>query len=161
MFMIFGVVRLIVLTVTAIVAYVLSSIALYRIAKNNGVDHLWLAFVPILQYYVVGSLCEEYRLFGVNIKPLSALMPLLILLQVLLGASSSFFAFIPSLILSAVIALIMHKFFYLLDPGKAVILAILCIFGRLVTAIVLFYIMDLRVQMSPGAYVYPFEDKFN
>lgn len=161
MFMIFGVFRFIIMTVMVIVAYVLSSIALYRIAKNNGVDHLWIAFVPILQYYVIGSLCEEYRLFGVNLKPLSAIMPLLLLLQVLLGASSSFFAFIPSLIISAVIALIMHKFFYLFDPGKAVVLAILCVFGSLVTAIVLFYIMDLRVQMSPGAYVYPFGDKFN
>lgn len=155
----FGAVRIIMTVAIAVLAYVLSSFALYNIAKNNGIKHSWTAFVPFLQYYIIGSLCEEYELFGVTLKPLGVLMPLLAMTEVLISVMGSFWTFIPVLILSAVFALIMHKFFYLFDPRKALMLAFLTIFGQLITAVVLFYIKDLRLQMSAGAYAYPFGDK--
>ena len=93
---------------------------------------------------------------GVTIKQLGIVMPLLLLVQVSLSAVSSFFAFVPGIIIGIVVALIMHKFFYLFDPTKAFILAIICLFGHLATALTLFYIKDMRIQMSSGAYPYPF-----
>ena len=51
----------------------------------------------------------------------------------------------------------MHKFFYLFDPQHAFLFAVICLFGRLATAIVLLLIKDLPMQMSAGVYRYPFE----
>lgn len=155
----FGLVRFITLLTISISAYALSSVSLYRIAVNNNVKYPWLAFVPIIHYYIIGSICEEYRLFGVTIKQLWLVMPLLLLLQVSLTALSSLFAFVPGVIIAIVIALIMHKFFYLFIPERAFLLALICLFGNLAAALALFWIKDMRVQMSGGAYPYPFGEK--
>ena len=152
----FGLVRFVVLSVLTLLAYVLSSVSLYKIGVNNNVKYPWLAFVPIAHYYIIGSICEEYRLMGVTIKQLGIVMPLLLLAQVSLSAVLSFLAFVPGIIIGIVVALIMHKFFYLFDPTKAFILAIICLFGHLATALTLFYIKDMLIQMSSGAYPYPF-----
>lgn len=159
MFEFYGMVRFIVLLVLTLAAYVLSSVSLYKIGVNNNVKYPWLAFVPIAHYYIIGSICEEYRLMGVTIKQLGTVMPLLLLAQVLLSAASSFFAFVPGIIIGILIALIMHKFFYLFDPSKAFVLAIICLFGHTATSLALFYIKDMRIQMSSGAYPYPFGER--
>lgn len=152
-------IRFIVLTVLTLTSYAISSVSLYKIGMNNGVKYPWLAFVPVAHYYIIGSICEEYRLLGVTIKQLGIVMPLLLLAQVSLSTVSSFFAFVPGIIIGIVIALIMHKFFYLFDPAKAFVLAIICLFGNFVTSLALFYIKDMRIQMSAGAYPYPFGEE--
>ena len=55
----FGLVRFVVLSVLTLLAYVLSSVSLYKIGVNNNVKYPWLAFVPIAHYYIIGSICEE------------------------------------------------------------------------------------------------------
>lgn len=155
---VFSIIGLIFSLLTTLAAYGLSSYSLYTIAKRNNVKNPWLAFVPILHYYIIGSICEEYRVFGITIKGLGVVMPLVLLIQVMAAYVSSYVAFVPSLAAGLLIALIMHKFFYLFEPRYALALAIVCLFGRLATAIALLIVKDKPMQMSAGAYRYPFEN---
>lgn len=139
--------------------YVACAYSLYIIGRRNNVRNSWLAFIPVLQYYVIGSICEEYQLLGVRLKKLEWVMCALALLQILTRFSTVFGAGVIGFIAGLIIALIMHKFFYLFCPERAVIYAILCAFGRLPLAVILFLIKDRPMQMSAGAYSYPFANK--
>ena len=48
-------------TVLNIGSYVLSALALYTLAKNRGIRHGWLAWVPVLSCWILGSLSDQYR----------------------------------------------------------------------------------------------------
>lgn len=45
----------------AIAAYVLSSMALYTIATRRGLGKPWLAWIPVANNYLVGSVSDQYR----------------------------------------------------------------------------------------------------
>lgn len=45
----------------AIAAYVLSSMAFYTIAARRGLGKPWLAWIPVANNYLVGSVSDQYR----------------------------------------------------------------------------------------------------
>ena len=45
----------------AIAAYVLSSMALHTIASRRGLGNPWLAWIPVANSYLVGSISDQYR----------------------------------------------------------------------------------------------------
>lgn len=141
----------------SIAVYAVCAYSLYKIAKRNGVRYPYLAFIPIVQYYVIGSICEEYVLWGYRIKHLSVVLSLLLLVQTATGIMGIFSAMLINFAASALIALIMHKFYYLFMPQYALILAIISLIGgQLPLAIILFFIKDKPMLMSAAAYQYPF-----
>lgn len=44
-----------------IAAYVLTSLALYTIAKRRGIKNPWLSWIPVVKCWIVGSLSDQYR----------------------------------------------------------------------------------------------------
>lgn len=135
--------------------YVVIAYALFCIAKNNNLNYAWLAFIPIAQYAIIGMLCEEYILFGVRIRPLSWIMVGLSLLQLILGS-----LLLPlQLIVNLFMALVLHKFFYLFQPRRALLYAILSMLGSIPLAVILFLIKDMPMTMSAAAYPYPFANR--
>lgn len=44
-----------------IAAYVLTALALYTLAKRRCIDHPWLAWVPVANLWLLGSLSDQYR----------------------------------------------------------------------------------------------------
>lgn len=44
-----------------IAGYVLSSLALYTIASRRGLNKPWLAWIPILNMWLLGSMSDQYR----------------------------------------------------------------------------------------------------
>ena len=141
----------------SIAVYAVCAYSLYKIAKRNGVRYPYLAFIPIVQYYVIGSICEEYVIRGYRIKHLSVVLSLLLLVQTATGIMGIFSAMLINFAASALIALIMHKFYYLFMPQYALILAIISLIGgQLPLAIILFFIKDKPMLMSAAAYNYPF-----
>ena len=76
--------------VYTVVVYIACAYSLYIIGRRNNVKNSWLAFVPVLQYYIIGSICEEYQLLGVRIKRLEWVMCALALLQILTRFSTVF-----------------------------------------------------------------------
>ena len=45
----------------SVAAYVLTAMALYTIAKRRCIDHAWLAWVPVANCWLLGSLSDQYR----------------------------------------------------------------------------------------------------
>ena len=151
--------RLIFVFVYSVLLYLFSGYSLYEIAKRNNVKNAFVAWIPIVQYYVIGSIAEEYVIFGVRIKHLSLTMCALAFIQIFCGYFPMFGLSILGFAAKLAIALVMHKFFYLFEPKYALIFSVLCIFGRLPFAILLFLIREKPMQMSAGAYPYPFATK--
>lgn len=44
-----------------IVSYVLTSMALYTMAQRRQISHAWLAWVPVFNCWIIGSLSDQYR----------------------------------------------------------------------------------------------------
>ena len=44
-----------------IATYVLSSLALYTVAVRRGIRNPWMAWVPVLNAWILGSLSDQYR----------------------------------------------------------------------------------------------------
>lgn len=63
MFMVMGMMGLIILVVAIalLVGYVLRSIGLHTMAKNRGIKNPWLAWLPVGNYWIAGSIADQYR----------------------------------------------------------------------------------------------------
>lgn len=44
-----------------IIAYVLEALALYTIAKRRGIKNPWMAWIPLVNVWILGSLSDQYR----------------------------------------------------------------------------------------------------
>ena len=44
-----------------ILVYVLQSVGLYSIAKRRGIHHPWLAWIPYGNYWIIGSIADQYQ----------------------------------------------------------------------------------------------------
>lgn len=45
----------------SIAVYVLTSLALYTMASRRGIKHAWLSWVPVVNFWIIGSLSDQYR----------------------------------------------------------------------------------------------------
>lgn len=48
-------------TIFSIAVYVLTALALYTIAKRRGLNKPWLAWIPVVSCWILGSLSDQYR----------------------------------------------------------------------------------------------------
>lgn len=44
-----------------IAGYVLSALAFYAIARRRGLNHPWLAWIPVVNCWLLGSVADQYR----------------------------------------------------------------------------------------------------
>lgn len=44
-----------------IACYVLTSVGLYTMAKSRGISKPWLAWIPVIRLWLIGSLSDQYR----------------------------------------------------------------------------------------------------
>lgn len=45
----------------SVVSYVLSAVGMYRIAKRRGIHHAWLAWIPVGNSWLLGSISDHYQ----------------------------------------------------------------------------------------------------
>lgn len=45
----------------SIVAYVFTALGLYTIAQRRGIKNPWMAWVPVLNVWILGSIADQYR----------------------------------------------------------------------------------------------------
>ncbi len=139
-----------------IALYVFSAISLYTLGKRSGIKHSWLAFIPVIQYYIIGEICEEYQLLGLRITRMGLVTIGVFLIEVVLDIARV----TPVLIIIAILkALIFHKFYSLFTQRRALLYTALSLLGNLPLTIILFLIKDAPMYMSAAAYRYPFPDK--
>lgn len=48
-------------SIVAIVAYILGSLGFYTIASRRGIKHAWLAWVPVANAWLLGSISDQYQ----------------------------------------------------------------------------------------------------
>ena len=157
-----------------IAAWVLGAVAIYLIARRRGLKKLWLAWVPVLKVWLLGSLSDQYR-YVVKRKNTSRrkwLLVLNLLKPVLAGVVIGFAAdawgyygldwedalmaagcALPLLAVS--IASIVIRFVALydvyrsLDPRNAVLFLVLSIFFSVTEPFFLFFNRDKDAGMPP------------
>lgn len=48
-------------SVVGIICYVLLSVGLYSIASRRGIKHAWMAWLPVLNMWILGSIADQYQ----------------------------------------------------------------------------------------------------
>ena len=84
----------------AIVSYVLSAVGMYRIAKRRGIHHAWLAWVPVGNSWLLGSISDHYQ-YVVKHKNTQRRKVLLVLSLILSAVSIVFSAVVVALNLAS------------------------------------------------------------
>ena len=47
--------------VISLLSYVLTALAIYTIAKRRGLNKPWLAWIPVVDVWLLGSLSDQYQ----------------------------------------------------------------------------------------------------
>lgn len=47
--------------ILSVVMYIFQAVGIYSAAKRRGIHHAWLAWIPMAQYWVAGSLSDQYK----------------------------------------------------------------------------------------------------
>ena len=45
----------------SIAAYILTAMALYTVSRRRGLNHAWLAWIPVANMWLLGSISDQYR----------------------------------------------------------------------------------------------------
>lgn len=104
----------------SIAVYVLTALSLYTIAKRRGLNHPWLAWIPVANVWLIGSISDQYRyvtqrqnkskrkwLLGLNIATavLSLVIIILAVGTIIQAFASSYYYYDEEEILSTVLRL--------------------------------------------------------
>lgn len=95
-----------------IATYVLSSLALYTLAKRRGINHPWLSWVPVANIWILGSLSDQYRY--VVKGEIKSKRKVLVALNVVIAALTAAMAIVALVLVGQVI----HTAMYSADPRE-------------------------------------------
>jgi len=162
-----------------IAAYILTALAIYTVSRRRGLNRPWLAWIPVVNCWLLGSLSDQYRyvvkgenkskrkwLIILNILRAAMVMLLVILALVTAGA---LFANRPSEIMGLIIALLglvlplsavtialcvirymaLYDVYRSLDPANAVLYLVLSILFSPTEPFFLFFNRDKDLGMPP------------
>jgi hypothetical protein len=122
----FGFVIFLVFAAASIVLYLLMALGLKKLADNRNIENSWVAFIPILQLYIMGLLIEKLEIFGFEIPELSLVLPVLTLITPLVS-KISLVGSIYSIAVYIVFAFALYKLYKLYAPENAQIYIILSV----------------------------------
>lgn len=129
-FLIFFLVFYLIIMIFGLVSYILSSVGMYTIAKRRGIHNPWLAWIPVANSWILGSISDQFQyvtkgkirnrrkwLLGLNIA--SAISPVVMMIvevtAMLVGFGSGMEHLASSFGLFIIIWLIMVAFMIVLS----------------------------------------------
>lgn len=127
--------------IIALILYLLGAIGLYKLAKNKGLNHSFLAFIPVLQGYIIGMLISELKVFKFDISRPEIVLPVAPILASVLSP-------IPVIGVLVAVALIilnifaLHKLFSIYVRDSATIYTVLSVVLPFMLPIFLFVIRN-------------------
>lgn len=146
-----GLIVLVFAFVIGIAVYIFHSIGLYRLAKNQGIENAWLAWIPIGNYYIIGTVAKKSNYIKTKIPRLDMILPICGAVYVALsfvpsiinifaslaGSYASILSMgISSLVISllglcftAFLVFVYYHIYKLYDPNNAVLFTVLSVFG--------------------------------
>lgn len=116
------------LFIVFLVFYVLKSIGIMTLASNKGIENAWLAWIPVADLYIAGSILGEMDLFGNRLDNLSLWLPVIMLAGVVLG-QIPFLGFLIGLASMVFFLIFAYNLFNLYSPNQAALYTILSIIG--------------------------------
>ena len=176
--LIFLVIFYLLLIAYCILAYVFSCLSMYTIAKRRGILNSWLAWIPIGNACILGSISDQYQyvakgkirnrravLLGLNIAIVALLIPFVIVeFMLLLSVESSAAAGVASLIVILIfylvyfaLAIVNLVFYYIAlydlycscNPDNAVMFLVLGIFISVTQPFFMFACRNKDLGMMP------------
>ncbi len=112
--------------VVGIIIYVLGAIGLYTMAKNKKIENAWLAWIPIVQLYIMGKIIRTLKIGEYEIPQVEVVLPLV-------AVGGTIFSPIPLIGgLIGIVALIielfaLHKLFTIYRPDQAIVYLIISV----------------------------------
>lgn len=136
-----GLLILFVLFVIMLVLYLLHAFGLYRMAQNKGIENAWLAFIPILDLYIMGKIAGTVRFQNYEIPQVEITLPVG---AVVAGALSSIDVIGPllGLALTALYLLVLYNIYKKYKGKEAVLMTVLSFFLPFMSPIFLFMLRN-------------------
>lgn len=152
---VFWLIYMLAMLALSVALYVLRSLGLYTIAKRRGINHPWLSWIPVVDYYLLGCISDQYQ-YVVKGKNKSKRKVLLVLSIVLAVVYVAFFACFAGVFVNMITGMANHVSEDMLVAGViGPLMGILglCIpmMGVAIALVVLRYIAmyDLYTSCSP------------
>lgn len=123
----------------SVLLHLLFSYSLYMMVKKRAMPNPWLAWIPIVNFYCIGKITGDIKIFKLNLTNMEIILPLAFALFIGL-------AYIPlvGFILSAtgllVLVIAMHKLYEKFDSENAFILTIMTAVLPIIAAPIIMFI---------------------
>lgn len=130
--------------------YVLKSIGLMTLATNRGIENPWLAWIPIADLYIMGSLVGEMDLFGYRLTNLGMWVPVGVLGGMVLGMIP-FLGILVSLALMVFMIMFIYNLFKIYTESAVLYTILSAVLGLLP----IFLFMIRNNQPIGGGYTPP------
>ena len=128
---------LILAVVAAITLYLIKSVGLYTMARREGKDFAWLAFVPFGCLFTYGFITGKTKIFGIEIDRPEFLLPALMFTSCL-----PYVGCIGTILFILAYFAMLYRVYQTRTPNFAVVLLILSILIPILSPIILFAIRN-------------------
>jgi hypothetical protein len=98
MLLVFSGVASLLFFVIGIGLFILTALGLYGLAKTENTGNEWFAFIPILQFYIVGKILKEIKIGTYTIPQLELVLPLAPIAVLIAGSILGILPFIGGLL---------------------------------------------------------------
>lgn len=119
-----GTALLFIITLISVALYILSSLGLYKLAQNKRLEYPWLAWIPIANFYILGKLVNNLKVFGYDVPFIEVLLPVGCLASYLLN-NVPVLGFIVFLIYAVLTFIVLYKLYRIYRPDAAVLWTVL------------------------------------
>lgn len=137
---------LLLILILATILYIIGSIGLYKMAKNDGVRNAWLAWVPIGNYYILGYLLKDkFTIFGWRLPSPQISLILIYVCGGLLTELPVLEVLIPLMFIVLNGVMVYHLVMKYKGEESAVAMAIICSIFNFIFPFLLFSLRDAKV----------------
>lgn len=127
--------------ILSIILYVLSSIGLYKLAINQNIINPWIAWVPIANLYILGSIVKNLKIDSYEIPKLELVLPIGCLLSILLKVIP-LIGWIVSIAYFVLFLISLFKLYKIYRPSQAIVWIIISIILPFMGPIFIFIIRN-------------------
>ena len=144
-FAILSALLIVVLSLFGVVLYVLMSIGLYRLASKAGIQHAWLSWIPIGNFYILGMLLSSIQLGSLEVPSLQIVLPVAFVVY-LIFRKAAVLGVILSLLMYVFMIICLYFLFKRYCSEKAVLYTVLSAVFPFLAPIFIFAIRNNRTE---------------
>jgi hypothetical protein len=142
LFALLGIFFILLSSLVGLALYAVFAYSFYKMAINAGMENPWMAWIPILQWYVLGKLIKSLKISTYQIPNLEIVLPAASLIIFILR-ETPVIGGILSLANYVLLLFAFNKLYRMYKPEQATLYTILSIFG-LPIPFIFYSIKDLK-----------------